>query len=351
MQTLRFQLSIGLVLSVVVGCAQEPDSRLSAKSAASVEPQRIVVRMDDGGAKQRQLSVTVTNPSSHSVQLSSIEASCGCTVVDKWPQQPIPPLGVVKIEVSVSLPDIGRKISQLKLIFVGDDTPRIVLFELHGNAPIIPALKTPLRRVSLNVMTMDQPMQRQLPVQTLEASDASPWLIDASTDLPWMIAEVSPPTERQSEYDGIVERSYKVTLTATRTLETPQLSGFGRVFILTTPGAPVLDSWPVEIVLIPRVRSIPSQLVVSSNISSHEFRVFLVSDLHDLCEDRICIADHPGVDIEAIDAAPGDPPGRKLFLIKIQPQAFIKCPLPKCLVIESSNSREKLGSIPVEVTD
>lgn len=332
---------------LLAGCFHQASHPREDANYVSIEPQHVFAHIGDGGGVTRVVPVTIKNNSNHVIQIETIETSCGCTVVENWPKGPISPLAESKFDVSVSLPDFGRKSSQLKITFVEDSAPHTIVFDLHGKSPEVPRLKAPLQRVSLKWTSISEDIDRRFAFQTLEKKSSVPWLCGVWTDVEWMNAELTLSSERESKYDGLVERAYMLNVKCRWPLSLPGTSGISKIFFEVSHAEPAVDPWVMDAVLVPRVRSIPSRLVYSPSSIPCEFRVLLISE-PPLVVENVRFAERTGMTVEAISTSATLHDDRKVFKLNIDPSQFICTSPVDQILLESSESGERLGHISVE---
>jgi hypothetical protein len=315
----------------------------------------LILQLADGESTDRVATLQLRNLGRTPLRIVGVETSCGCTVVDELPKQPLPSGGAATLKVKVSLPDSGTKVTQLGIDYAASTTGRIVVpLELHGRKPDLPFARLRDAGISLPIADRTRSATRQLSIQTVEPAGEPPWIVGLRPQAPWLTAVLKGEPEMGPSDAGQVARTYHLEIMATLPADAAD-SEFAEIEFetnsATTKRPPNLR---VVTTLTPILKAVPAQLTVLRNASSAEVveRKFAVIAAGAGPWDVTVDAALPlGITIEKLNTNIGDEQTVVVFLAAITPTQLADSSGRPSIHIVARGNADHVLYIPLIVND
>lgn len=228
------------------GLKAEPDFFELSTSGASV-PLRIVAHL--------------RNTSHQPIEILNVKSSCGCTVPDPLPTQPVGPGKTAELPIMVSPAEFGTTHITLTIATNSNSTPSIpVKITARGKTVHAPYVAFAPLQMRLAGNQPDATIEQEFTIQAIENRDAGPWIQAIKTRDPSVKCEIVGTPDDKTYLGEIIRRIYVIRVQG-------KLAGRNSIIAeleiaTATPATrPVAPIW-VSVLYEPAVRAVPSLLTV-----------------------------------------------------------------------------------------
>jgi len=189
------------VSGIDLGLVAAPDSFDVSVNDESPQIQRVVARLRNASHKP-----------SHIIEVKS---SCGCTVPDRVPAQPVPPGKSLELPLAVSPPGVGTKQILVSVTTDSTVTPTVSLrITAYGTALTAPCVMFGPKRLQFTGKRPGEVVEQELTIQTVERRDEPPWIIGAKSQADWLTVKPTNGPETERSIDDMERRTYRILLMA-----------------------------------------------------------------------------------------------------------------------------------------
>lgn len=247
-----------------VGLIAEPEV-FEISSSASAERRRIVVRL--------------RNDSRETVKILAVNSSCGCTVTDDLPAEPIQPGHVAQFPVVVSPQQFGTKQIMLTINTDSALTPIVqVKITVRGNSIRPPFVAAAPSQIRLIGHKPNEKIDQEFAIQSVESHGDPPWIQEIQSSDPSIVCTLLRPPEVEAPVAGLIRRTYQFRVCGD--LSDRQMIATPLTIISSSPSTrPLMPIW-VNLSLEPTIRVMPSVLTLrtSSTEAAIQREVLLVTE-------------------------------------------------------------------------
>lgn len=214
------------------------------------------------------MSLEFRNPGGRLPQNPEVNASCGCTLVERLSNPDVPGGQRIIIPVSVKPPAIGKKTVQVTVKTDSERTPSVqVTMTISGQKPAPPLVRRSPREVELVGTIPEEWVDRIIQIETWEEAGSPPWITGIETTDELIEVSRSQVRDLESAIGGL-DRTYQFNLRA-QVPAAGHLSHSSVVRVMTSrQSMSAIPSILLFMRLEPPVVAIPGEMLFSLDDSS-----------------------------------------------------------------------------------